>query len=323
VAGKADASAARVDPRPAAWRVVQERSEAQRLAVRELVGQRLCEQVADRGGVAGQAGGRRIGLQRHGGVEHFERVVVHVAVVVDALLHAAQLVELGQDHRRDSEGLEASMPARTPGARTIRRSSAKIRSPADARQAGCVAADRGGGVGLDRPAALRREAPGAQRPQGILGERALRHHPDPAAGEVLAPAERVHDSPPAERLGHRVDGEVARGEVGAQVAVAQRDEVDLPAAIRAGDAPGAEGLRERERARPRRARQRPGDGPGVARHGHVEILGRAAQQAVADRAADEPRGLAREHGPERVDGRRHERTCTRGTRAESRRSPRS
>ena len=67
-------------------------------------------------------------------------------------------------------------------------------------------------------------------------------HPQPPRVEVGAAAVRVEQLAARERLGHRVDREVARGEVGADVAVAQRDEVDVP---------GVVGRRRRARRRTR------------------------------------------------------------------------
>ena len=71
--------------------VVQQRPPAQRLAARELVGERLGQQRGERlGELAGAENGARVGLQGDRAVEHLERVTVHVAVVEAALLHAAQ-----------------------------------------------------------------------------------------------------------------------------------------------------------------------------------------------------------------------------------------
>ena len=139
-----------------------------------------------------------------------------------------------------------------------------------------------------------READGAQRAQRVVGERAGRDHPQPPRLEVGAAAVRVEQLAARERLGHRVDREVARREVGLDVAVAQRHEVDVPGVAGADDAPRAERPRELERGGAGRARERAAPRVGIVADREVEVGRRAAEQPVAHGAADDPRLAAGE-----------------------------
>ena len=113
--------------------------------------------------------------------------------------------------------------------------------------------------------------------------------------EILAAVVRVEQLAALQRLGHRVDREVALGEVGLDVVVAQRDQVDVPGVLGPDDAPGAERAAELER--------RPAGGLGqlareplrVAGDREVDVVGVAPEQLVAHGAADEPRVLAGQH----------------------------
>ena len=146
-------------------------------------------------------------------------------------------------------------------------------------------------------------------------------HPQPPRLEVGAPAVRVEQLPAVQRLGHGVDREVARREVGVDVAVAQPDEVDVPAVARPDHAPGAELAGQPEGGAAGRARQRAGLLLRVLGQRHVEVDRVAAEQPVAHGAADDPR-LAPGELPAHLvdDGMAHAagsppRWCTRGTRA--------
>ena len=116
-------------------------------------------------------------------------------------------------------------------------------------------------------------------------------HPQPPRLEVGAAAVRVEQLAAGQRLGHRVDREVAGGEVGAEVVVAQASRgrrarrAPRPTTRQAPNAPES---CERRAARPRgdRARRRLGS-PASARSRSAVV---AAEQAVAHRAADDPRG---------------------------------
>ena len=121
-----------------------------------------------------------------------------------------------------------------------------------------------------------------------------------------------------QRLGHRVDREVARAEVGLQRAALQRRDVDLPAAVAGDDAPGAELVGELERGAAGAPAQAARGAAHVAVDDDVEVGRRAPEQAIAQRAAHEPRALA---GQRLAQGLDHSATpsrwCTRGTRAVS------
>ena len=164
-------------------------------------------------------------------------------------------------------------------------------------------AHRRGGGGLDLQLELGGEPGRAQGPQRVVRERLGAHHPQPPRLQVGAPAVRVEQLAAAERLRHRVDGEVARGEVGGEVVVAQADEVDVPGVAARDHAPGAECAGQHERGAGARAGHRARGRLRVAGEGDVEIGGVAAEQPVAHRAADDP-GLrladARACGLERV-----------------------
>ena len=114
---------------------------------------------------------------------------------------------------------------------------------------------------------------------------------------------RVEQLAAGQRLGHRVDREVAGGEVGVEVVVAQPHDVDVPGVAAPDHAPGAERVGERERRAARHAGDRARRRLGVAGQRDVEVGRLAAEQAVAHRAAHDPRRLAAQplaRGLERV-----------------------
>ena len=77
--------------------VVEERSEAERLAARELVGERLVEHLAQLA--------LGLGLDLDQALQHLERVPVDVLVVVVALLDVVQVGELGQHRVQEAEAV--------------------------------------------------------------------------------------------------------------------------------------------------------------------------------------------------------------------------
>ena len=125
---------------------------------------------------------------------------------------------------------------------------------------------------------------------------------------------RVEQLAALQRLGHRVDREVARGEIGVDVAL-QRDEIDVPAVIGADHPPGPERAGQLERHAAGGARDRPRRLARVAVERDVDVVGRAAEQLVAHGAADQPRLAA---GQRRAGGleRPTHLVCSRGTRDE-------
>ena len=136
--------------------------------------------------------------------------------------------------------------------------------------------------------------------------------------EVARASVGIDELAAAQRLGHRVDRQVAGGEVGLQRAALQRGDVDLPAAIAGDDAPGAELVGELERGATGPAPEAARGAAHVAVHDDVEVGRRTAQQPVAQRAPDEPRALPRQRLAQHLD---HSgvpsRWCSRGTRAVS------
>ena len=85
----------------------------------------------------------------------------------------------------------------------------------------------------------------------------------------------------------------------------ERDEVDVPRALRADDAPGAERAGEPERGAAGLLGHGPRGALGVLRHGEVEVDRPPAEQVVAHRAADDPRLLPGEHVAGGVERRLH------------------
>ena len=177
-----------------------------------------------------------------------------------------------------------------------------------------MAADRGAGGGVELEAELGDEPDRAQGPQGVVLQRGLRDHPHGPRLEVGAAAVRVEQLAAAQRLGHRVDREVARGEVGVDVVVAQGDEVDVPAVARADDAPGPEGAGELEGDAAGGPRDRPRGVARVAREREVDVVRRPPEQPVAHGAADEPGRTTRERLAGDLEGAAH--SYPRGTRGE-------
>jgi len=99
-----------------------------------------------------------------------------------------------------------------------------------------------------------------------------------------------------ERLGHRVDREVALRQVGEDVVVAQGHEVHVPRVVRADDAPRAEVVAEPERRPARGACEPPRVRPRVPGHRQVDVVRLAPEQLVAHGAADDPDVLAGQGG---------------------------
>ena len=87
---------------------------------------------------------------------------------------------------------------------------------------------------------LERHPHEAQHPQGIVGERPGARHPQPSRARILEAAERIDRLPALERLGDRIDREVAQRKVSGERLAAQRLDVDLPAMVARDDSPRAE-----------------------------------------------------------------------------------
>ena len=267
-------------------RVVQEGGEAHAAAAGQLVGQRLGEQLAHRVRVLPQL--RRARLEAGDGLEHLERVAVDVAVVEDVLLDAAQRPQLREHDGDQAEVVHQLEPGHRPLAGHHALELLEDGLGGDARQRRGVLAHGRGRGGLERELELGRQPRRPQRPQRVRGQRLGAHHPQPPRLEIGATAVRVDEVAAAQRLGHRVDGEVACGEVDLEVVVAQAHDVDVPAVAAPDDPPGAEGAGQLERRRVPGARDRPRRPRGIAGQRDVEVGGGAPEQAVAHRAADDP-----------------------------------
>ena len=115
-------------------------------------------------------------------------------------------------------------------------------------------------------------------------------------------AVRVDARAARQRLGDRVDGEVAQRQVGLQRAAAQRAEVDLPRAVGRHHAPGAELVGQLEHGPARRLRQRARGRRHVALDGDVEVARRAAEHArrAPPRRRARPAGRAGPRRPARA-----------------------
>ena len=322
MAGEADPPVGGDHPGPRLGDVVHQRAEAQRVTPGELIGQRKREQDAHLAGVLAAEKRLHVALELDDAVEHRKRVIQRIEVVVVALLHAAQPLELRQHDRAEPE--LQRQPHAFAGA-LARDHSPKLRVYALARdprepgggRAGRLARQR---LGLQIQLAGQPHEP--QGPQRVVLERAGRGEPQAALGEVARPGERVDQLAARQRPGDRVDREVAEQQVSLERLAAQRVEIRLPAARARHDAPGAEVIGKREGRRAGRAGECAGSRRDLAGDHQIEIRARrAAQQLVADRPPDDPalepaQGLAREL--ERARARAHRgspsRWYSRGTR---------
>ena len=202
-----------------------------------------------------------------GRVEHLERVLEDVQVVERALLAAAHRDRLGEDDVEDAEPVEQA----DRGVGMVGREEPPHLG-VDPLARGSV-----GQVGVARgraaPPRDRREPelvgdPGqAQEPERVVGEDAVRDHPQPPLGEVAEPAERVDHVDvgiAGDRYRHGVHGEVALPQIGHDIAAAPAGEVDRAAAAARPATPRAppRGQTATRRSRaPAAARPAPGRPP--------------------------------------------------------------
>ena len=234
---------------------MQQRGEAHRVPAGEVVAERLGQQRAHRAGVLAEPG-CAVRLQGGHRVEHLERVAVDVEVVEDVLLDAAQRGQLGQ---HDGDDAERPRPAAAPRRALGADDALELGEHALGRHAGQPGRlpahlARVSGVELEAELDARRAARSVR--SGSSASAAARDHPQPPRLEVGPAAVGVDQLAAGERLGHRVDREVAGGEVGREVAVAQRHEVDVPAASRGRRRATPPKASESSNAVPRRARAR-------------------------------------------------------------------
>ena len=226
--------------------VVQQGAEAQRAAARDLVRQRLGQQLGHLGrGVAGVP--RQVGLDLEQVLEHRERVVVHVEVVVGGLRHPPELLELGQDHPRDPELVHQGEPPDRLGA---------AEDPAQLGEL-ALAGGLGGeprrgprerdGLGVERrgrsaPRAARRAAGGAGRPRRSArrprAADALSASPRPPAGSIA--------SPPPRGTATALSAKSRAPQVLLDRLAAQRGHVGVPRVVRRDGPPGPVALGQRE-----------------------------------------------------------------------------
>jgi hypothetical protein len=271
--------------------VVHQRAEAQRLAAGELVGERLVQRRRQPPGLGvAQADRPRVLHERDRLTQHGAGVAGDVEVVIATLLHAVQRRQLGQHgggHAQRVHELQALQRARRAqerlelGERPLGGHRGQVRR---------ARLRPGDGLRLRREAELGGEPGQAQRAQRVVGEAARRDRAQPPRLQVGHAAERVDPrAVSGERLRDRVDGQVAPPEVLLERRLAEPQHVELPAVVARDHPPGSEGLRERERVAAGPAARGPRHRLGIAGDDHVEVGGRALQQPVADRAADQPR----------------------------------
>ena len=195
----------------------------------------------------------------------------------------------------------SARPRTAASAPTMRRSSVKTRSWAVPASPGACARTAAAVSGsISKPSSVARRATRSVRSGSATNASALTMRRRLWSRSLRA-AVGVDELAAGQRLGHRVDREVARGEVGLQRAALQRRDVDLPAAVAGDHAPGAELVGELERGAAGAAAQAARGAAHVAVDDDVEVGRRAAQQAIAQRAAHEPRALAGQRLAQRLD----------------------
>ena len=146
-----------------------------------------------------------------------------------------------------------------------------------------------------------REPEGSQRVRFV---RARAEHPEHARREIVTPAVRVDDLVPAEEGGHRVDGEVALGQVGLDRASLQRRDVAYELALTVDRPPRAEPVRQPEDRATDGGRHRTRHPFRVARDREVDVRDAPFQHPVAKRSSHDPRRLrAQRRSADRGDGR--------------------
>ena len=245
----------------------------------------------------------RVALEGDRLLEHRERVAEDVAVVVAVLLDA---LERGDLRQHDPERADVGQQADAVRRRVVREQEVELGEDA---LAGDPVEAVGGGArrGRSWPGRSRSRATSARRATRTTRSGSSSNARGPAMRstpgvEVGAPTGGIDEVAARERLGDRVDGEVAQPEVRVQRSAVDRAEVDAPAAIRRQDPPRAELLGQREHRAADGLRDALRGGLGVAVDDEVEVVDRAPEQPVAHRAADDPRRLARERVARRPRG---------------------
>ncbi len=278
--------------------VVEQGAEAQRLAPGQLVGQRRGEERGDGRAVLVAEQGAGVALEHDHRLEDLEGVAGDVAVVVAVLLDSGHRVELGEDHRRQPELAGQPQPVERARGGEDPLELAEDALGGDAGQAGSGGAGGSAGLGVGVEVELAGEAHEPQRAQGVGAERVGAGQAQAPGGQVAGAAERVDQAAAGQRLGDRVDGEVAERQVGDQGPAADRVEVGLPGAVAGDHAPGAELVGELEGRRPGAAGDRPRGEADVAVDHEVDVGRRTGSaERVADGAADHPGRRAGQRAP--------------------------
>ncbi len=304
--------------------VVQDGAEAKRRAATEIVGERLVEQHAHlSGSLAGVA--VEVALDREQLLEHLDRVIVDVEVVVRVLDHASQRGELRQHGGRRPELVEQPQAGDRIRPGDQQPQLGELALPGRLAGASRRLERQLAGPGRRLEAELGAEPGRAQDPQRVLGEAARRDRPQHARLEVGGATGGINRARGrvAQRNGDRVGGEVALTEIRLDRRAAQTGDVGMPAAVGGERSPGAELGRELEGDTSGALGDASCEAPLVAVDGEVEVDHRAAADRVTNRATDDPRILALGEGAARHTCRRrraqsigeaHERVNSRGTR---------
>ena len=277
--------------------VVEKRAEAERLAARELVRERLVQHLAQ------LAGGLALELDQP--LQHLERVPVDVEVVVVALLHVVEVGELGKHRSHQAEPVRECEPLHRSWSH---QEAAQLREHALAGGLAHPGRRLGGealGLGVRREAELGGEARQAQRAQRVVLVRRRAEHAQRAGLEVGPAAERV-DQLAAVALAaapsrSRVKSRLARSSSIVSPWSRAKSYTRPPRLSTTRQAPKASeswNTGPRSSAASSRAAS-----SGSALDGDVDVRDLAAQQLVAQRAADYP-GLAHRTGSRRILGRR-------------------
>ncbi len=168
-----------------------------------------------------------------------------------------------------------------------------------------MTAQQGEGLRLDVETQFRRRAHGAQQPRRILREAGGGRHADAPRGEVALSARGVQEFA-FRRERHGVERKIARGQVPLQGFLPQTGEVEGDGRVGKGiledgaggiafgveqDVGAVEGIGD--------AARQPG---GVTFHGEIPVVGRASQEQVAHRAADEPHTSIGAEWPQQREG---------------------
>ena len=232
------------------------------------------EEVAD---VGGHVGGR---------VDDVQRVVEDVEVVERRLLDVVQGIDLGQHGGQDAELVaerqRVDRVADAEDALQLRQLPLAGRRGRELR----VAPGDGGRVGGDGELQLGGQPRQAQQTQRIVAEHAVADHAEHPLGDRVDAAVRVRHGAVGQRHRDGVGREVAPGQVVGQRRAVHLREVDHPPVVH--HAPGTVALGERERGAARAPRVDAGRLAGIAGHDDVPVVEAAAEQVVADGAADDP-----------------------------------